>query len=411
MSRWFLRKAMTTLVAVSGLALVAPIAARAGTTVTLTFEGLQDGEEVVNYYNGGFGSDGSGPGPNYGVTFGSAALASIAEADGGTGNFALNPSGITTVFFLSGGGLIMNVAGGFTGGFSFYFASGGSTGSVTVYDGPNGTGNVLATVQLPATGDNCDNSQYTFSCWQTSGITFTGTAQSVNFAGVANQIGFDNITLGSNMPNAGVIITTPSLASGAVGVAYSQTVSATGGTPPYHWTAKGLPQGLNIDPTSGIISGMPQAVGSYTVTISATDSGFGPAGPAPLTGTNTYTLVIGPSLASLSPSSASAGSGPLTMQVTGAGFDDGSVVVWTPRGGKPVNLTTTFQSSTCSSGHRARVIAHDRRRRLGDCRQLIAGVRQSNLHDYRSHRAVACRDHSVPGGGWFRQSDSATERE
>jgi hypothetical protein len=343
MSRWFARKTTTALLAVLGLALLAPIMARAGTTVTLTFEGLQDTEEVLNYYNGGFGSDGSGPGPNYGVTFGSAALASIADASGGTGNFALNPSGITTVFFLSGGGLVMNVAGGFTGGFSFYFASGGSTGSVTVYDGPNGTGNVLATVQLPAAGDNCGGSQFTFSCWQTSGITFTGTAQSVNFAGVANQIGFDNITLGSNTPNNGVIITTPSLASGAVGVAYSQTVSATGGTPPYHWSAKGLPQGLNIDPTSGTISGTPQAVGSYTVAISATDS---TVGAAPVTGTNTYTLVIGPALVSLSPSSAAAGSGPLTMQVTGAGFDDGSIVVWTPRGGKPVNLATTFQSST-----------------------------------------------------------------
>jgi hypothetical protein len=334
---------MTTLVAVSGLALLAPIVLRAGTTVTLTFEGLQDGEEVLNYYNGGFGSDGSGPGPNYGVIFGSAALASIAEADGGTGDFALNPSGITTVYFLNGGGLIMNVPGGFTGGFSFYYASGASTGSVTVYDGPNGTGNVLATVPLPATGGNCDGSQYFYSCWQTSGITFTGTAQSVNFAGSDDGIGFDNITLGSNTPNDGVIITTPSLASGAVGVAYSQTVAATGGLPPYHWAAKGLPQGLNIDPNSGTISGTPQAVGSYTVTVSATDSEV--AVPAQ-TGTNTYTLVIGPSLASLSPSSTVAGSGPLTIQVTGAGFTDSSVVVWTPRGGTATNLVTTFQSST-----------------------------------------------------------------
>ena len=88
---------------------------------------------------------------------------------------------------------------------------------------------------------------------------------------------------------------------------------------------------------------MPQAAGSYTVTVTATDSEV--ARPAQ-TGTNTYTLVIGPSLASLSPSSTSAGSGPLTMQVTGAGFTNSSVVVWTPRGGKPVNLATTFQSST-----------------------------------------------------------------
>lgn len=35
----------------------------------LNFGGLNDGEEVLNYYNGGFGSQGSGPGPNFGITF------------------------------------------------------------------------------------------------------------------------------------------------------------------------------------------------------------------------------------------------------------------------------------------------------------------------------------------------------
>jgi hypothetical protein len=334
---------MTTLVAVSGLALLAPIAAHAGTTVTLTFEGLQDGEEILNYYNGGFGSDGSGPGPNYGVIFGSAALAATSVAAGGDGNFALNPSGDTIAFFLSGGSLVMNVPAGFTNGFSFYYAAVQSPGTLTVYDGPNATGNVLATLTLPVTGEDCGGSNEPYSCWNPIGVTFTGTAQSVNFAGADNGIGFDNITLGSNTPNGGVIITTPSLASGAVGVAYSQTVSATGGLPPYHWSATGLPQGLSIDPNSGTITGTPQTSGSYTVTVSATDSEV--ARPAE-TGTNTYTLVIGPSLASLSPSSASAGSGPLTMQVTGAGFTNSSVVVWTPRGGKPTNLATTFQSST-----------------------------------------------------------------
>ena len=37
----------------------------------LTFEGLQNFERVENYYNGGTGSLGSGPGPGYGITFSS----------------------------------------------------------------------------------------------------------------------------------------------------------------------------------------------------------------------------------------------------------------------------------------------------------------------------------------------------
>ena len=35
----------------------------------LTFNGLQNREEVLNYYDGGTGSLGSGPGTNYGITF------------------------------------------------------------------------------------------------------------------------------------------------------------------------------------------------------------------------------------------------------------------------------------------------------------------------------------------------------
>jgi len=349
MPRWSARKATAALLAVSGLALLVPIVAHAGTTVTLTFEGLKDGEEVLSYYSAGFGSDDSGPGPNYGVSFGSGVTASISTADGGSGDFALNPSGDTVAFFPGGNPQVMNVAGGFTNGFSFYYATHGSSGSVNVYDGPNGTGNLLASLQLPATGSFCNNSNELYSCWDPIGVSFIGTAQSVSFAIADNSVAFDNVTLGSNTPNNGVIITTPSLAGGTVGIAYSQTVSATGGVPPYHWAAQGLPQGLSIDPGSGTISGTPQATGSYTVTISATDSGLGPAGPAPLTGTNTYTLMISAapiSLTLLVPSSAPAGSGNLNLQVNGTGFTDTSVVTWTPQGGQPTNLITAFQSST-----------------------------------------------------------------
>lgn len=37
--------------------------------LTLDFNSLQVGEEVLGYYNGGFGSLGDGPGPMDGVTF------------------------------------------------------------------------------------------------------------------------------------------------------------------------------------------------------------------------------------------------------------------------------------------------------------------------------------------------------
>lgn len=73
--------------AMVGAAFVLCSAAQGRASITLTFEGLQDNEQVLNYYNGGFGGNGSGPGPNYGITFGSDSLAIISTAAGGNGNF------------------------------------------------------------------------------------------------------------------------------------------------------------------------------------------------------------------------------------------------------------------------------------------------------------------------------------
>ena len=69
-------------------------------------------------------------------------------------------------------------------------------------------------------------------------------------------------------------ITTNSLPSWTVGVAYSQTLAATGGTPPYTWivTSGILPAGLSLGP-SGVISGTPTiAGGPSSVTFMVTDS-------------------------------------------------------------------------------------------------------------------------------------------
>lgn len=167
----------------------------------LTFEGLQNQEQILDFYNGGLGGNGSGPGPSFGIVFGPDALALIDADAGGSGNFANEPSPDTIAFFLSGPGAVMNVAAGFTTGFSFYYTSIGFNGSVTVYDALNGAGNILAQVDLVALGSaGAGDPNGSFDTWAAIGVLFGGTAYSVNFSGVANQIGFDEITLGSNVP-------------------------------------------------------------------------------------------------------------------------------------------------------------------------------------------------------------------
>jgi hypothetical protein len=93
-------------------------------------------------------------------------------------------------------------------------------------------------------------------------------------------------------------ITTTSLPDGTVGQSYSGSVAATGGTPPYTWSATGLPAGLTLDPSSGAISGSPTASGTASVMFTVTDAGgqtasatlsltVAPSTPAPLSVTTT----------------------------------------------------------------------------------------------------------------------------
>lgn len=157
-------------------------------TIVLDFEGVGDLAFVGSFYS------------SLGIEFSSNALALVDSDAGGSGNFANEPSSDTELIFLSGSDVFINVAGGFDTGFSFYYAS-ETPATVNVYDGDDGTGNVLATLNLPPlaqgpsncagdpTGDFCNFSPI--------GVSFSGIAKSIEFEGAANKIGFDDITFGS----------------------------------------------------------------------------------------------------------------------------------------------------------------------------------------------------------------------
>jgi hypothetical protein len=70
-----------------------------------------------------------------------------------------------------------------------------------------------------------------------------------------------------------IVIDPPTLPDGVVGTAYSQTITADGGTPPYAYSveAGALPNGLTLDPSTGVISGTPIMSGTFNFTIGATD--------------------------------------------------------------------------------------------------------------------------------------------
>jgi Putative Ig domain/Bacterial Ig domain len=90
----------------------------------------------------------------------------------------------------------------------------------------------------------------------------------------------------------GLVVSPPTLSDNEVGVAYQQTVTASGGATPYTFTVLygTLPPGVNLDANTGALSGTPTAAGSYLFGIRATDS-------AGITGAQAYHVTIAPALA------------------------------------------------------------------------------------------------------------------
>jgi hypothetical protein len=182
---------LKTSLAIAALAAALPASAA---IVVLDFEGVGNSAPVGNFYNGGAGT-------NYGVQFSSDTLALVDADAGGSGNFANEPSPNTIMFFLTGSKSTLDYAAGFDTGFSFYYSS-STAATVSVYDGLGGTGNVLATLNLSAQfNQNCSGDPSGGFCnWTAVGVAFAGTARSIDFGGVANQTGFDDVTFGSATP-------------------------------------------------------------------------------------------------------------------------------------------------------------------------------------------------------------------
>ncbi len=130
--------------------------------VSLPFQGLELGEEILSYYNRGFGSLGSGPGPSLGISFNTGAVAT-------DGFYTCQSLGDTCAADV--GGATMDVLGGFDTAISFYTMTTGAT--VKLYSGPDGTGSLLADIVVPPSTIP----------WDLFGSTFSGIAHSVVFGG------------------------------------------------------------------------------------------------------------------------------------------------------------------------------------------------------------------------------------
>ncbi|WP_236144835.1 PEP-CTERM sorting domain-containing protein [Nostoc sp. CMAA1605] len=174
--------------------------------IVLDFEGIVDSTPVGSFYD-------TAP-HDFDVTFSSNAEALVDSDAGGRGDFGGEPSPNTVLFFLGGTAATLNAPKGFTDGFSFFYSAIKNPGFVRVYDGLNATGNLLTHINLPLTPRNGQpDPTGLYSPFVPIGVSFSGIAKSVDFGGTINQIGFDDITFGSDVPGGIGSQSTPEPAS------------------------------------------------------------------------------------------------------------------------------------------------------------------------------------------------------
>lgn len=158
---------------------------------------------------------------------------------------------------------------------------------------------------------------------------FTATASDVS-----QQSGSQSYTI---TINAIPLITTTSLPGGQIGTVYSQAVSVANGTPPFTFSvsAGGLPTGLSLNPSTGVISGTPRAAGSSNFTVMAADAAKASAsqdyiikisGSSPLTITTTSLAGGTLGIADSQGVAATGGTRPSTWSTTSGSLPNGLTV-------------------------------------------------------------------------------------
>ena len=170
--------------------------------------------------------------------------------------------------------------------------------------------------------------------------------------------------------NNSLTVNPASLPNGSQSVAYSQTVTASGGTGPYTFavTSGALPTGLSLNAASGAVTGTPTGSGVSNFTIQATDTGGN-------IGSRAYTVNIGTSALTVNPASlpngsqsvaysqtvtASGGTGSYTFTVMAGALPAGlslngssGAITGTPGGSGPSNFTIRATDTSGNTGSRA----------------------------------------------------------
>lgn len=112
------------------------------------------------------------------------------------------------------------------------------------------------------------------TAYHVTSTTSTATIAAATGSGDTTSSSAGVLTFSTSGTPPALGISSTSLSSGTVGVAYSQTLVGVGGTSPYTWavSAGALPNGLSLNTSTGEISGTPTTAQTTTPTIRITDN-------------------------------------------------------------------------------------------------------------------------------------------
>ncbi|MEV0179735.1 M4 family metallopeptidase [Streptomyces sp. NPDC050625] len=156
---------------------------------------------------------------------------------------------------------------------------------------------------------------------------------STQYAGVGNAFAGINVGSHINPPSSGVTVTNPGSQSATVGTAVSLQIQASStNSGALTYSASGLPAGLSINSSTGLISGTPTTAGSSSTTVTVTDS-------TGATGTATFGWTV----------SSTGGGCSSTQLLSNPGFESGSTG-WTATSGV---ITTASGEASHSGSYKA----------------------------------------------------------
>jgi hypothetical protein len=235
-------------------------------TITPTLPAGQAGTP----YTGSFSATGGvGPYTWSGTTSGGLSLSSLGVV---TGTPAL-PGTITIA-------VTVTDSNGATANGTFTVSIAPPTLAITTLSLPAGTASTLYSASLGATGGT---PPYTWSATGLpAGVTVSSLGAIAGTPGTAGTFGVNatvtdaagttaSAALSMVVNPAPLLITSTTIPPVTIGGTLSAQFVATGGTPPYTWSATGLPSGVNLA-SDGTLSGAPTTPGTYPITVTVTDA-------------------------------------------------------------------------------------------------------------------------------------------